>query len=483
MRIFLLLLLAINITAAAPKPDVLLIAVDDLNDWVGCLGGNPQALTPHMDALAARGVLFTNAHCQAPLCNSSRTSILSGLRPGRTGIYGLAPFVRNVPEWRDLLLFPEYFRNHGYTAAIAGKIFHTYPPPQFRARDFDAWGPACNFGPLPPAKFVTTPNPERLVDWGQYPPRDELQNDRAIADWAIDRLGESPEKPRMIAVGFGRPHVPCFASPEWFALYPEADVKLPNVPDDDLDDVPDFSRYLHWDVPEPTLKWLKESGQWRPLVRAYLASVSYVDSEVGRVLAALEKSGRADRTVVILFSDHGWHLGEKGISGKNTLWERSTHVPLIVAAPGIKPGRSAEPAELLDIYPTLAALCGLPAPEALDGISLVPQLENPAQKRDRPAITTANQGNHAIRDRDWRYIRYADGSEELYDHRSDPDEFTNLAADPAHAAEKLRLAKWLPQPDVPPAPGSAHRILTKDSEGFWTWEGKRVSPQPGKHAQ
>ncbi|WP_193214518.1 sulfatase [Luteolibacter marinus] len=467
----LILSLALPLAAVA-APDVLLIAVDDLNDWVGCLEGHPDVKTPNIDALASRGVLFTNAHCQAPLCNPSRTSLLSGLRPGRTGIYGLAPFIRTVPEFADIELLPGYFRKHGYATGIGGKVFHTYPDPRFRPRDFDAWGPACTFGPLPPEKFVQTPSPLRLVDWGVFPARDEEQNDHAIADWAISRLKEKSVRPRLVAVGFGKPHVPCFASQQWFDLYPADSIRLPEVPPDDLDDVPPFARYLHWDLPEPRLQWLRESGEWKALVRAYLACVSYVDSEIGRVLKALDESGAADNTIVVLFSDHGWHLGEKGISGKNSLWERSTRVPLVIAGPGIRPGRCGEAVELLDLYPTLAELAGLPLPTGLDGVSLRPQLKDPSAPRERPAITTANQGNHSVRDRHWRYIRYADGSEELYDHRQDPHEWTNLAADPAHAADKARLSAWLPDHDAPPAPGSAQRILTRDHDGRWIWEGK-----------
>lgn len=469
------LVLSLILPMAAPAaPDVLMIAVDDLNDWVGCLGGHPEVRTPNIDALAARGVVFANAHCQAPLCNPSRTSLLSGLRPGRTGVYGLAPSIRGVPGFAEVTLLPGHFRNNGYRTAVGGKLYHAYPAPRFRGRDFDEWGPECDFGPLPPEKFIRTPSPLRLVDWGVFPAHDEQQNDRVIADWAIGRLREPSEKPRLVAVGFGKPHVPCFASKKWFDLYPPGSLTMPEVPEDDLADVPPFSRYLHWDLPEPRLEWLRDSGEWEDLVRAYLACISYVDSEIGRVLKALDDSGATANTVVVLWSDHGWHLGEKGISGKNSLWERATRVPLIIAGPGIRSGRCEEPVELLDLYPTLSALAGLPVPEGLDGISLVPQLNNPSTPRERPAITTANQGNHAIRDRHWRYIRYADGSEELYDHRGDPDEWKNLADVPGHAAEKTRLAKWLPLPDLPPAPGSAHRILTRDAGGRWIWEGKPI---------
>jgi arylsulfatase A-like enzyme len=226
------------------------------------------------------------------------------------------------------------------------------------------------------------------------------------------------------------------------------------------------------------LKFLREEHQWEPLVRAYLASVSFMDSQVGRVLAALRESGRGDNTIVVFWSDHGWHLGEKLITGKNTLWERSTHVPLILAGPGISQGvRCAEPVELLDLFPTLLDLCGLPARGDLEGHSLTPQLRDAGTARPWPAITTHNQGNHSVRTRDMRYIRYADGSEELYDLRQDPNEWTNLARDPGHDDAKRDLARWLPTIDRPPVPGSAHRVLTYDPKtGALTWEGQPIDP-------
>jgi arylsulfatase A-like enzyme len=224
------------------------------------------------------------------------------------------------------------------------------------------------------------------------------------------------------------------------------------------------------------LKWLKDNGQWRPLVRAYLASISYADAQVGRLLDALDASGLAGNTVVVLWSDHGWHLGEKGITGKNTLWERSTRVPLIFAGPGVAEGaRCGRPAELLDVYPTLAELCALPVEAGLEGLSLSPQLRDAAAPRERPAITTHNRDNHAVRTEAWRYVRYADGSEELYDARADPNEWTNLAAAPRHAEVKSALARWLPAASAPPMRGSAHRLLTFD-DGVPVWEGTPIGP-------
>jgi arylsulfatase A-like enzyme len=221
---------------------------------------------------------------------------------------------------------------------------------------------------------------------------------------------------------------------------------------------------------------LLQEGEQIKIVQAYLASVSFVDSQVGRVLDALERNDLADDTIVVLWSDHGYHLGEKQITGKNTLWDRSARVPLIFAGPGVKKGqKSSRPAELLDMYPTLSELCGLEIPDHLEGLSLVPQLQDANASRTRPAITTDNHDNHGLRTERWRYIRYADGSEELYDMVKDPNEFTNLAADSRYSAEKLALRKQLPKINKKPVAGSANRILIYEN-GVANWEGQDIDP-------
>ncbi len=468
--------------ASAPAkpaaPNVLFIAIDDLNDWVGCLGGHPQAKTPNLDRLAARGTLFSNAHIQSPLCNPSRSSLLTGLRPSTTGIYGLVPGIRAVPATKDCVSLPQYFGRHGYFTATFGKVFHDGSiPPNLRTNEFNVWGPAPGM-PVPKQKFVNTPSPMRVMDWGVFPEDDQDQADWKIAGACINQMKSLPQgKPFFVAVGFRLPHVPCFASQKWFDLFPPEDqILLPPVKLHDRDDVPEFSWYLYWKLPEPRLSWLKQANQWRPLVRAYLASTTFMDSQIGRVLDTLDEIEATKNTVIVLWSDNGWHLGEKDITGKNTLWDRSTRVPLIFAGPGVSQAATcSQPAELLDIYPTLAELCGLPKKDGLEGHSLVPQLKNARQRRPWPAITTHNVGNHGIRSERWRYIRYADGSEELYDMQADPNEWTNLAADPKYADVIREHTKWLPTVNAPPAPGSAHRILVKEDD-VWVWEGKPIVP-------
>lgn len=458
----------------ARPPNYLFIAIDDLNDWVGCLKGHPQVKTPHIDRLAQRGTLFTNAHTQAPLCNPSRASVLSGRRPSTTGLYALQPWFRNAASLRDVVTLPQALAAHGYRTLSVGKIFHDNIPPAARTKEFQVWGGVPHYQNLPAQKFVTTPDPIRLMDWGAFPESDSDHDDWKVADWAIAQLHNAPTQPFFLAVGIRLPHVPLYASQKWFDLYPDDKLVMPPVKDDDRADTPEFSWYLHWKLPEPRLSWLRASGQWRPMVRAYLATISFMDAQVGRLLDALAANNLADNTIVVLWSDHGWHLGEKGISGKNSLWERSTRVPLIFAGPGVTRGAEcSRPVELLDLYPTLVELSGLPADKKLEGHSLVPLLRNAKARRAWPAITTHNQNNHTVRTERWRYIRYADGSEELYDHQTDPDEWHNLAADPRFARVLRNHKRWLPKVNVPPVAGSAARLLTREN-GVWLWEGKPI---------
>ncbi len=486
MRSYCLLLLMIGLLtscqdpeAPAPtKPNVLFLAIDDLNDWVGCLKGHPQVQTPNIDRLAARGTLFTNAHTQSPLCNPSRTSIMTGMRPSSTGIYGLAPWFRNVEAVKDVVSLPQHFAANGYQTYSTGKIYHGGYGRKDSDTEFDELGPAASVGPRPAEKIIgQTPGGDHpLMDWGTFPHKDEDKGDWQVASWAVEKLNEKPKEPFFLSAGFFLPHVPCFATQKWFDLYPEETLQLPPILAEDREDTPRFSWYLHWDLPEPRLKWLEEAQQLKSLVRAYLASISFVDSQVGRIIEALETNGLADNTVVVLWSDHGYHLGEKAISGKNTLWDRSTRVPLIFAGPAIASNAKCEaPVELLDLYPTLSELCGLVPPTHLEGHSLVPQLKDANTDREWPAITTHNHDNHGIRTKDWRYIRYADGSEELYNMKTDPNEWENLASDSSYDSVIAMHAKWLPELNLKPVAGSKHRILTYEGAERINWQGTDIT--------
>jgi len=340
--------------ANAVKPNVLFVAIDDQNDWIGALGGHPLAKTPNLDRLAERGTVFLNAHCQSPLCNPSRTSLMLGLRPTTTGIYGLAPWFRTLPELQDRVTLPQHFKANGYKTYTTGKVYHGHPGgPAKRAIEFDVWGPNGGIGVKPPKKLIP-PTPmgnHPLMDWGVFPHRDEDKGDYINTSWAIDQLKSAPkEKPMFLAVGYYLPHVPCYVTRKWYDLYPDDDSVLPAILRNDRDDTPRFSWYLHWTLPEPRLKWIEENNQWRNLCRSYLASTSFVDAQIGRLIEALKATGRWENTVIIVWGDNGWHLGEKGITGKNTLWTESTRVPLIMTGPGIAGGqRCTQPAELLDL--------------------------------------------------------------------------------------------------------------------------------------
>ncbi len=465
-------------SAGKRPPNVLMIAIDDLNDWMQPLHGHPQAITPGFNRLAARAMTFTNAHCQAPLCNPSRTSLLLSQRPSSTGIYGLEPWFRQVPELAKAISLPQAFRQAGYTMLSAGKIYHGNGDRKKIpgvAPEFDVYGPAGGPGITPPQKLIPpTPSGNHpLVDWGTFAHRDEQKGDWQVAAWAEQQLAQqnSESQPFFLAVGFFLPHVPCHVTQRWWDLYPESTLVLPPMMARDREDCSPFSWYLHWSLPEPRLSWLEQHRQHQNLVRAYLASVSFVDSQLDRVLRALDASTAADNTIVVVWSDHGFHLGEKEITGKNSLWERSTRVPLFIAGPGIHPGVCDQPVELLDVFPTLTDLAGLVTPGSVQGVSLRAQLNDPRTPH-RPAITDHNPGNSAVRDSRYRLIHYADGSEELYDMQQDPNEFTNRIGDPSLVAVASRLRQSLPKA-VAPVAGSAQRTLERVDD-LWYWEGKPI---------
>jgi arylsulfatase A-like enzyme len=465
-------MLALPLAAAAqdPGPDVLFIAVDDLNDWVGYLGGHPQTLTPNIDRLAARGMAFMNAHSPSALCNPSRTALLTGLRPSTTGIY------RNAPDWRTVELFdgittlPKHFRNNGYRTYGAGKIFHahTFGPGGFTGfNDTSAWDafyPALDrqlpdeVGP--PVRPANRNPVARTFDWSPVVAEDAAMGDGQVVSWVGRQLAAETGSPRFIAAGIYRPHLPWYVPQKYLDLHPLDRVELPAVRADDLDDVPEIARRGEPDT-VAAHEWITAEGRWQEGVQAYLASVSFADAMVGRLLDALDASGRADNTIIVLWGDHGYHLGEKGRWHKSTLWEESTHVPLIIVAPGVTvPGtRTSRPVSLMDLYPTLAELAALEIPEHVEGRSLVPLLKDPSREWDFPAVTTYGYGNHSVRTERYRYIRYADGSEELYDHESDPNEWTNLARDGEYERVKMGLRRALPVENAadlaPPRPNLA----------------------------
>jgi arylsulfatase A-like enzyme len=436
------------------RPNVLFIAIDDLNDWLGCMNGHPNTKTPNIDKLASQGVLFTNAHCQAPLCGPSRASLMTGLRPSTTGIYGMIDDnkIRSDNETgRDIIFLPEYYRNYGYHTMGIGKLFHRHAPDGL----FDeSGGRSPGFGPLPAERFVWdgygTSDRERYgrtsTDWGAYPEADSLMPDHHSVNWAIERLDRDYDNPFFLAVGFLRPHVPLYVPQKWFDLHPVENLKMTPYKKDDLDDVPAVAHLIN-DLPMmPSTDWAIENNEWGNIIQAYLACVSFVDYELGRLLDALGESRYAENTVIVLWSDHGYRLGEKGTFAKHALWETATRAPLIFAAPDLPVEKVIDaPAEMLSIYPTLLDLCGLPAYDRNEGLNLVPLMTGKGPRTNESiAITTFGMQNHALRTSRYRYIRYEDGGEELYDHNSDPNEWFNIAGEPSNGDVINQLKGYLP---------------------------------------
>lgn len=445
----LLLTLAASSAPAAAKPDILFIAIDDLNDWVGHLGGNPDVKTPNLDRLARRGMSFANAHCAAPACNPSRAALMSGLRPSTEGVY------TNNHDFeialRDSLTLTEHFRNNGYRILAGGKIYHHNKAGQ---RFWDEYRERKELEPPGKPKGGFNGLNRAHFDWAALDTvAEEDMPDYKLVSWAIDQLASPPtDKPLFLAVGIVKPHLPWYAPKKYFDLYPKDKLTLPKVPDDDLNDIPPIG--LKMANPEGDHKSVIDAGLWRDGVQAYLATISFVDDQIGRLIDAVDKAPRGKDTIIALWGDHGWHLGEKQHWRKFTLWEEATRAPLIVAAPGAgKAGEACQrPVDFVSIYPTLCDLAGLPLPGHLQGPSLKPLLQNPGAAWARMALTTHGRGEHGIRSDRWRYIRYHDGTEELYDHQTDPMEWKNLASDSAHTELKADMGKWIPKEEVPAAP-------------------------------
>ena len=429
------------------KPNVLMILVDDLNDWIGCMGGNPSVRTPNIDRLASRGLLFTNAHCQAPLSGPSRASLLTGLRPSTTGIYGMIPDddIRKASEaTTDVLFLPEYFAKNGYHTMGVGKIFHDHAP---EGIFHESGGREKGFGPiLPDGKRFHWKGGYTQTDWGAFPETDEEMPDYRTAQWAVNQLNKKHDRPFFLAAGFLRPHVPWYVPQKWFDMYPAQSVTLPPYLKGDKDDVPPIARDMDKMDMMPTTEWAIANNQWNNMVQAYLACVSFVDHYIGEVLNALEKSEYRDNTIVVLLSDNGYRLGGKDIFAKWCLWQEATKVPLIISYPGAKKaGVCNEPVELLDVYPTLLDLCSLPKNKANEGNSLKPIVMGMPAQTDHYAISTCGRNNHAVVSGKYRYIRYEDFSEELYDHATDPNEWHNIADIAENKEIKKQLQKKLPK--------------------------------------
>lgn len=424
------------------KYNVIFIAVDDLNDWVGFMDGNPQTITPNMDKLASESMVFDRAYCAASVCNPSRAAIMSGYKPSTTGIYqnNQKPFDEEI--FKNSLMLPQYFSKYGYETYSRGKIYHT---PATGKQTWDYWDNVSgNYGEKPKIEGLMSngiPKGEMSdnMDWTPTNQKTEETPDYLNAKWAADLLQKDFDKPFFLACGIFRPHLEWNVPQEFYDKFPLDKIELPSVLDTDLDDVGDNTK------PSKEYETIKKYGKQKEAVQAYLASINYADYCIGVLLDALEKSSYKDNTIVVLWGDHGWHLGEKLRYKKFTLWEEACRVPLIIKAPNVTtPGSRCErTVNLLDLYPTLVELAGLPKNEKNEGKSIVTLLQNPTLEWNYPSLTQMGEGRNTIRTEKWRYIRYDDNSEELYNHDNDALEWVNLANKPEYKAVKAEMVKKL----------------------------------------
>ena len=443
-RIFLLLgallLPAATLQAAEEKPtqpNVLFIAIDDLNHWVGHLHRNPQTHTPNIDRLASMGVTFTNANCSAPVCNASRAALMSGMKPSTTGVYD------NGQNWKSVVSIEQtlttQFLNAGYNVYGAGKIYHAQEHRPGEWTDYYAnRGKRLQMHPSANGRGVGG------IRFGPLANSDSEMPDYQVVDYALKKLDEKHDKPFFLAVGLVKPHMAWSVPKKYFDEVPLDSIKLPPTTENDLSDVPPPGIELAHRSNDHA-KMLK-SGRWDEAVQAYLATIRFADAQVGRLMEGLDKSDYRDNTIVVLWGDHGWHLGEKEHWRKFALWEEACRAPLVWVAPGVTtPGTICErPVDFMTVYPTLCDLTGVPIPDHVEGPSIVPLLKDASATWDQPALTTFHRDNHSFRSEKFRYIRYADGSEELYDHDEDPYEWTNLAGDARYDSVKKEFLKYVP---------------------------------------
>ena len=440
------------------KPNVLFISVDDLNDWVGCMGGHPQSLTPNIDRLAASGCLFTNAHCPAPACNPSRSAIMTGVSPHVSGIYDNRQNMRELLPDADLI--PKYFSDHGYESLGSGKIMHYF----IDAQSWDQYYPPKETENPFPRTLYPKKRPVSLpragswqyieADWGPLDVTDEaFGGDWLVSKWVGEQLRKKHDKPFFLACGIYRPHEPWFVPKKYFDMFPLDSIQLPvGYKKNDLDDLPAEAQRR---AKNRYFPHIQANDQWKQGVQGYLASIAFADAMIGRVLDSLENGPNKDNTIVVLWSDHGWHLGEKQHWQKYTPWRVCTRVPLIVKVPpavtSLQKGTIAgsvcdKPVNLLSLYPTLTELAELPAKESNKDPSLLPLLKDPDAVWPHVSITYLDRPkNYGLSDQRYRYIEYSNGERELYDLDSDPHEWNNLAEQPEFAAQIAELRSKAPK--------------------------------------
>jgi arylsulfatase A-like enzyme len=474
------------------RPNIIFIALDDENDWVGPFGGNSQVHTPNLDRFCAeKGMIFNNAHCPGPVSCASRSALLSGFRPERTGCYGNDQNMLASELVQTYATMPEYFSKNGYITISSGKIFHKHQTKNGQDQGqwaFDVW--EQERGNQKPQRDKLTSRTEGLVDgkkiedqkytglsgtdfaWAPTIAGKEETVDYRTAQWFAKQLQTDFDKPFFMAVGMAKPHLPWYVPQEYFDLYNPDSVKIPEYRLDDLDDILTPSGEKKFS-PTDDFLWVRQDDKlFRSAVRAYMASTSYVDECVGIILEALKKSKYDKNTIIVIWGDHGWHLGEKLRFRKVTLWSEVTRMPLIIRTPEMK-GKLVcnRVVNLIDLYPTLIELCGLPERDNIDGRSIVPLLKNPDKKWPYPSITTEASGSFTVNDENYRYTKYNDGTEELYDLKNDPMEWTNLirVKDKKLLEARAHLEKWMPKNSAKDLPSNQNRDSDKETEprGFF----------------
>ena len=471
-------------TDTIPKqPNVLFISLDDMNDWIEPLGGNPQSQTPNLLAFSKEAVNFTKNYCASPGCNPSRGALLTGMHTYRTGLYSNYQDWRKIPEMANAITLNQMFKNAGYFTAGAGKIYHYE---QVDSLGWDTYYPSItkpmpddNFPSKTPANMPRFKYSYNMFDWGPLSISDEETGDYSSVRYISEQLNKKQDKPFFLACGIYRPHHPWYVPQKYFDQYPLEKIQLPPLLENDTDDLGPVAKELvtrggnyH--------KHILAAGQWKKAIQGYLAAIAFSDAMVGRLLQNLSKSAYAENTIVVIWSDHGWQLGQKNHWRKFALWENVIRSVLMIKVPktaalpqgSAKGQATTNLTSLLDIYPTLAELCQLPKPKEVDGKSLLAILKDPHKKVLRPIISTYDYGSYSVRYDKWHYIRYIDDSEELYDLESDPNEWHNLDKKPALNKTKEKLANFIPKnpvelPEASLIPLMEHHIMPIKSKAHW----------------
>lgn len=463
-------------TQEVQKPNILFIAIDDMNDWIGVFGGNPQTLTPHIDEFANEATIFQNANCPGPVCGPSRSALLSGFMPYTSGIYGNGNNMLNSTLVQTHATLPEYFSKNGYLTISKGKIFHKHTTANGFDHGqwaYDIWEQETGDGGIQIDKLYSRNkgiiNGEKISDakyttgggtefaWAPTEGKKEDTKDYRTAQWFAEKLKEDYYKPFFMLMGISKPHLPWYVPQEYFDMYELDEIEIPEYRLDDLDDIVNKDGEKVFKPSEDFL-WVREDEElFKRAVRAYMAASTYADECVGVTLDALKNSKYADNTIVIIFGDHGWHLGEKLKFRKATLWKEATQLPLIIKTPAMSEKQYCyRTVNLIDLYPTLIELCNLPERSMIEGRSLVPLLDDPDRKW-YPTTTTRGPGSHSVISEDWHYIKHINGAEELYDLQKDPLEWTNLVRSESQEIKELiaYMQSFLPENDVDPISASS----------------------------